>query len=77
MIFMDHMMPEMDGIETFEYMKKMEDNQSKTAPVIMLTANATAGVKEQYMACGFTDYLSKPVKGEQLEKVLMKYMKMG
>ena len=77
MIFMDHMMPEMDGIETFEYMKKMEDNQSKTAPVIMLTANATAGVKEQYMACGFTDYLSKPVKGEQLEQVLMKYMKMG
>ena len=49
----------------------------ETAPVIMLTANATAGVKEQYMACGFTDYLSKPVKGEQLEQVLMKYMKMG
>ena len=74
-IFMDHMMPEMDGIETLQRMREMEGNLSAGAPVIMLTANATAGVKEEYIAQGFTDYLSKPVRGAQLEEMLRKYVK--
>lgn len=73
-IFMDHMMPEMDGIETLDRMKRMEENKSLNAPVIMLTANALTGMKEQYLADGFTDYLSKPIEGRRLEKMLSKYL---
>ena len=74
LIFMDHMMPEMNGIDTFAEMQKLENSLNKNTPVIMLTANAITGVREQFLQAGFTDYLSKPVSGETLEKMILKYL---
>ncbi|SEK27211.1 Hpt domain-containing protein [Butyrivibrio sp. ob235] len=73
-IFIDHRMPEMDGLETLAAMKKMEENLSVDAPCIALTANAGAGAREEYMAAGFDDYLSKPIDGGLLEDMLKTYL---
>ncbi|MBR6013103.1 MAG: response regulator [Selenomonadaceae bacterium] len=73
-IFLDHMMPEMDGIETLERAKEMKDSKCKDTPIIALTANAISGVREMFISKGFTDYLSKPVAGKDLEFMLQKYL---
>ena len=73
-IFMDHMMPGMDGIETFEAMRNLPNNLSKNAPVIMLTANAIQGIRKKYQTVGFDDYLSKPIVPEKLEALLLQYL---
>lgn len=73
-IFMDHMMPIMDGVETMEKMKLPQYEKNIHTPVIMLTANAILGVREQYLQVGFCDYLSKPVTGADLEEMLLKYL---
>lgn len=73
-ILMDHMMPEMDGIETLQQLKNMDDNLSKNAVVIALTANAVTGAREFYLENGFDDYLKKPVKSIRLEEMLAKYL---
>ncbi|MBR3307281.1 MAG: response regulator [Lachnospiraceae bacterium] len=74
-IFLDHFMPKMNGLETFERLKAMGDeNLSKDAPVIALTANAIAGSREMYLSRGFTDYLSKPVEYRELIATLEKYI---
>nr|WP_297707010.1 response regulator [uncultured Butyrivibrio sp.] len=73
-ILIDHRMPEMDGVETLKALKEMEDNLSKDAPCIALTANAGAGARAEYIAAGFNDYLSKPVNGELLEEMLKEYL---
>ena len=72
-ILLDHMMPEMDGIQTLAKIKQSE-NQCTSVPVIALTANAIVGAKEEYINAGFSDYLSKPIEGMELEKMLMKYL---
>ncbi len=72
LILMDHMMPRMDGIETLEKLKSEYADRLLDTPVIMLSANAIQGVREQYLASGFVDYLSKPVRGEALEKCIIK-----
>lgn len=69
-IFLDHMMPEMDGVETLRIMKQMEDFPSKGAPVIVLTANAIVGAKENYLAEGFDDFLEKPIDYHKLESMI-------
>ena len=73
-IFMDHMMPEMDGIETFHALKELPDNMSKDAPCIMLTANAVSGAKELYFEEGFDDFIAKPIVPDELEKLIKKYL---
>ncbi len=74
-IFLDHFMPGMDGLETFARLKDMGDeNLNKDTPVIALTANAIAGSKEMYLKAGFSDYLSKPVEYADLLKLLKKYI---
>lgn len=73
-IFMDHMMPEMDGVETFHRMSKLEGNKCKDTPVVVITANAISGVKDEYMNEGFDDYLSKPVKVDELEAMIAKLL---
>ena len=73
-IFMDHMMPNMDGIETLKTSKELTNNMCADVPVIALTANAIVGAKEMYLEAGFNDYLSKPVKIETLYEVLLKYI---
>lgn len=74
MIFLDHMMPEMDGIETLQQMGRLEENPNKDTPVIMLTANAIVGAKEEYMKIGFTDYLTKPIQETLLLEMILKYL---
>lgn len=73
-IFIDHRMPEMDGIETLHAMKKMSDNKSTGKPCIALTANAISGVKKMYLKEGFDDYLSKPVNPAKLEEMIKHYL---
>ena len=73
-IFLDHMMPEMDGIETLQNMKLLKDNLNREVPVIMLTANAIVGAKEEYIQAGFTDYLTKPIQETELLTMLLKYL---
>ena len=73
MIFLDHRMPEMDGIETLQRMHAME-HVCKGKPVIALTANAISGAREEYIAAGFTDYLAKPIDSHKLEQMLKKYL---
>lgn len=69
-IFLDHMMPEMDGVETLHYMKAMDDYPCKDTPVVVLTANAVSGAKEKYLQEGFDGFLSKPIVPEKLEHML-------
>lgn len=69
-IFMDHMMPGMDGIETFHAMKNLPGNMCENTPVVILTANAVIGAKENYLKEGFDAFLSKPVKPDKLEKII-------
>ena len=72
LIFIDHMMPEMDGIETLHIMK--EKKLCENTPIIMLTANAIVGDRERYLAEGFDDFLSKPVIPQALNEILLKYL---
>ena len=73
-IFLDHMMPELDGIETLRQLKTMEENKCKDTPVIMLTANAISGAKELYLKEGFDDFLSKPIVPEKMERMICEYL---
>lgn len=71
LIFLDHMMPEMDGLATLCRLKERKDFDT---PVIALTANAIRGVKEEYLQEGFSDYLSKPIDLNKLQDILKKYL---
>lgn len=73
-IFLDHMMPEMDGIETLNKIKTLEYNMCKDVPVIALTANAIVGVREMYLKSGFNDYISKPIEGKSFEALVRQYL---
>ncbi len=73
-IFMDHMMPEMDGIEAFHLLQETAVNKNADTPVIMLTANALSGEREKYLAEGFNDYLAKPIRVDELESMIVKYL---
>ena len=72
LIFLDHMMPEMDGIETLRTLKKNPNFKSK---VVVLTANASDGLREKYKSAGFDDYLSKPINIKDLNKIIDKIFK--
>lgn len=74
LIFLDHMMPEMDGIETLHAMKELAENQSIGTPVVALTANAIAGAKEMYLAEGFDAFLPKPINPEKLEQMILRLL---
>jgi CheY-like chemotaxis protein/nitrogen-specific signal transduction histidine kinase len=69
-IFMDHMMPEMDGIEATKSIRALEGEYYQQVPIIALTANALIGMKEMFLANGFNDYLSKPIELSKLDEIL-------
>jgi len=73
LILMDHMMPNIDGIETLHRLKA-SDGPNMDTPVIVLTANAVSGAKEMYEAEGFIDYMSKPIQGKPLEEKILQYL---
>ena len=72
-IFLDHMMPGMDGIEVLHVLKKLKDYY-EIPPVIALTANAISGMKERYLKEGFNEYLSKPIDSKELNYIIKKYV---
>ncbi|MDR3335772.1 MAG: response regulator [Treponema sp.] len=74
LIFMDHMMPVMDGIETTRIIRSMDSKYAKKTPIIALTANAMAGEMNMFFSSGFDDYLSKPVVIQKLNKILEKWI---
>ncbi len=73
-IFMDHLMPEMDGIKCFEEIKRQTGGLNRDVPVIVLTANAGGENRELYSSTGFDGYLVKPVSGAQLEEMLIRHI---
>jgi CheY-like chemotaxis protein len=73
---MDHMMPDMDGIEAAERIRQIEgeDDYFKTVPIIALTANAISGVKEMFIQNGLNDFLAKPIEMFQLDDILIRWI---
>lgn len=71
LIFLDHMMPDLDGVETLHQMKKLDNFMNQGTPVIALTANAITGAKEMYLEEGFDAFLSKPINPEKLEQLIL------
>ena len=73
-IFLDHMMPEMDGIEVLHILKKLSKNFD-IPPIVALTANAVTGMREIYLNEGFDEYVSKPINVNELNKVINKFFR--
>ncbi len=73
-IFLDHMMPDKDGIETLRELKEDRNGPNINTPAICLTANAISGAREYYLSRGFDGYLSKPIEPSILEKCLLEYL---
>ena len=73
-IFLDHMMPNKDGIETLAEMHALKGTPNDETPVICLTANAISGMREMYINAGFDDYITKPINPDRLEMLLLAYL---
>ncbi|MCR5323632.1 MAG: EAL domain-containing protein [Lachnospiraceae bacterium] len=74
LVLLDYRMPEMDGIEVLKNIRAKNNNPNSKIPVIALTANAISGAREKFIGEGFDDYITKPVDGLKLEKLLMVYL---
>jgi CheY-like chemotaxis protein len=74
LIFMDHLMPGMDGIKATEKIRALEGDYYKNVPVIALTANAITGMREMFLSKGFNDYLAKPIEITKLNEVVEKWI---
>lgn len=72
-IFMDHMMPEMDGVEALQQIRSQDMLWAQNVPVIALSANAVSGTRVQFLEWGFQDFISKPVNVEELRTCLLRY----
>ena len=78
LIFMDHMMPGMDGLETTARIRKLGPGEwYRNLPIIALTANVMLGSKAQFLKGGMSDYISKPIEEKELNKVLAKWLPAG
>ncbi|MCR4789410.1 MAG: response regulator [Lachnospiraceae bacterium] len=73
-IFLDHMMPGKDGIQTLKELKEEPDNPNLDTPFVCLTANAISGARDEYINAGFDDYLTKPIDSDRLESMLIDYL---
>ena len=74
LVFLDYMMPDMDGIDTLKLIKASDDPEVRNIPVIALTANVVSGAREMFLDAGFDDYLPKPIVVEKLEKILLNHI---
>ncbi|MBO4902620.1 MAG: response regulator [Lachnospiraceae bacterium] len=74
LVFMDYMMPEMNGIDTLIKIREMEDPHMKSLPVIALTANVVNGAKEMFLDAGFDDYIAKPIEVDRIERALRTHL---
>lgn len=75
LILMDDMMPEVGGRQVMSHIHENKDSVSHDTPIVVLTANAIAGAREEYIALGFDDYMTKPIDIDVLQKILIKYLK--
>lgn len=73
-VFLDHLMPDMDGVETLNQAKMLKNSKSQDAVMIVLTANAVSGAREKFLQEGFDDYLSKPISLPLLKEMILKYL---
>lgn len=74
MVFMDHMMPEMDGVEATQIIRELPGEYYKRVPIIALTANAVSGAREMFLGSGFNDFLAKPIEVSVLDRVLRNWL---
>lgn len=74
LILTDDMMPEMDGTQFMEHIKNHQEGANHDTPIVVLTANAVAGAREEYMKKGFDDYLTKPIDIDVLQRILKQYL---
>lgn len=73
-VFLDHMMPEMDGVETLHKIRKKPGTYYQSLPVIAFTANAIGGAREMFLSEGFNDFIAKPIELSVLERLLRRYI---
>jgi signal transduction histidine kinase/CheY-like chemotaxis protein len=74
LVLMDHMMPEMDGVEAIHTIRALPGKRFQDLPVIALTANAVSGMREMFLENGFNDFISKPIEVGKLDAVLQKWL---
>ena len=74
LVFLDHMMPEMDGIETLKRLRKIHTDSGRGLTVIAFTANAVSGAREMFLKEGFDEFVSKPIEYSEMEHVLRKVL---
>jgi signal transduction histidine kinase/HPt (histidine-containing phosphotransfer) domain-containing protein/ActR/RegA family two-component response regulator len=74
LVFMDHMMPEMDGIEATRFIRSMDGGEYRDLPIVALTANAVMGAKETFLEAGMNDFIAKPINPEALGQMLLKWL---
>jgi CheY-like chemotaxis protein/HPt (histidine-containing phosphotransfer) domain-containing protein len=74
LVFMDHMMPQMDGVEAFHRIRQKQGAYYQSVPIVALTANAIGGAREMFLEEGFSDFVAKPVEISNLERVLKQYL---
>lgn len=73
-LFLDYMMPGMDGIDTLHHIRELKNERKRNIPAVALTANAVSGAKEMFLQAGFDEYVSKPIEVEHLENVMLKLL---
>lgn len=74
LIFLDHMMPEMDGVETLKRIRKIHTDSGREFTIIAFTANAVSGAREMFLREGFDEFVSKPIETMEIERVLRKVL---
>ncbi|MDR3298607.1 MAG: response regulator [Candidatus Accumulibacter sp.] len=74
LVLMDHMMPDMDGIETTRIIREMDGGKFAELPIVALTANAISGMKETFLKMGMNDFISKPIERPELNRILMTWL---
>ncbi len=74
LVFMDHMMPEMDGVECLHFIRQLPIPYAREMPIVALTANAVSGAREMLLGEGFNDFVAKPIEKTNMERILRKYL---
>ena len=74
LIFMDHMMPQMDGVEATEIIRALDDEHCRTMPIVALSANAVRGARELFLEAGMNDFVPKPIEMRVMDRVLRKWL---
>jgi signal transduction histidine kinase/response regulator of citrate/malate metabolism/ABC-type amino acid transport substrate-binding protein len=77
LVFMDHMMPDMDGIETTKHIRNLEKPWFQKLPIVALSANAVTGAREAFIEAGMNDFISKPIDAKELNLMLLKWLPSG